>query len=120
MSGIIITNNPMVNKKYENTIFIEGTYLDVLNETKKYIHTNHKLLTHPIGASARMNFSPYISIAIGEKLERIDERQLKIIESSIENHKKYTKHRNTDLKNGDDYKLLDLNLLESSFNNINI
>lgn len=115
MKNIIITNNPKVKEKYENILFVKGSYLDVLKEARNLIYKNHKLITHPLGASARMNFSPYTSIVVGEKLKSLDERYVNVIETSIENHNKYIGHRNTDYLNAKDYELLDLNLLESSF-----
>lgn len=115
MKNLIITNNPRVKEKYKNIKYIEGTYLEVLKEARDLVYRNYKLITHPLGASARMNFSPYGSIIIGRKLSAIDSRQINIIETSIENYKKYNSHRNIDYKNSRDYELLDLNLLESSF-----
>lgn len=118
MKYLIVTNNPKVKNEYDNTLFIDGDYLDVLEKTRDLVYTNVELVTHPLKASARMNFSPYCSIIIGEKLERPELRQLQMIESSIENYKKYNSHRNIDYENAKDYELLDLDLLESSFKDI--
>lgn len=119
MEYLIVTNNPLVREEYDNILFIEGDYLDVLEKTRDLVYTNVELVTHPLKASARMNFSPYCSIVTGGKLERADARQLEMIEGSIENYKKYNSHRNTDYENAKDYELLDLDLLRSSFKDIN-
>lgn len=59
-----------------------------------------------------MFYSPYRSIIIGEK-NKIDSFHIETIESSILNYKKSMGVRKPDIKNKNDYALIDSELLKS-------
>ena len=67
MSNQIISNNPVIRDNFDNVIFIEGDFLDVLIKVRDLVYTGHELINHPLGASIRMMFSPYRSIMVGDK-----------------------------------------------------
>jgi hypothetical protein len=110
----IVTNNPIVKQNYEEVIFIDGGFEDVLFKVRDLVHIGHKLINHPLGASSRMFFSPYRSIIIGEKLQVANVDFIQIIENSIEDYIKQTISRKADTANNDDYALIDSELLKSS------
>lgn len=110
----IVTNNPNVKLSYEDVIFVNGTFLDVLLKVRDLVHTGYELISHPLGASMRMIFSPYRSIIIGDKLSEINEAHIQIIESSILSYKNIMKRRKPDTANKKDYALIDGELLNSS------
>lgn len=110
----IVTNNPVVEKNYNNTIFVEGTFLEVLYKVRDLVHMGHELISHPLGASMRMLFSPYRSIIIGKKRDRIDETHVEIIENSILNYKNSTQNRKVDMANRQDYAFIDSELLKAA------
>lgn len=110
----IVTNNPTVKDNYEEVIFVEGSFEDVLFKVRDLVHTGFELINHPLGASIRMFFSPYRSIIIGKKSEKANEIHIETIENSIANYKKHMKVRNPDIVNSEDYALIDNELLKSA------
>lgn len=114
----IVTNNPSVKDKYENIIFVEGSFIDVLYKVRDLVHTGAELINHPLGASIRMFFSPYRSIIIRERPEKISEQNkeyyINTIENSIENYKKQMADREPDVVNSEDYSFIDEDLLSSA------
>lgn len=114
MSYLIVTNNVAVKKDFDNVLFIEGTFEDVLVKVRDLVHQGVELISHPIGASIRMLFSPYRSIIVGEKNPKINSYHVETIESSIINYRNVNKGRKTDIKNADDYALVDVELLKAS------
>ncbi|XOQ17980.1 MAG: PRC domain-containing protein [Sporanaerobacter sp.] len=83
------------------------------------VHKDFVLVSHPLGASIRMLFSPYRSIIVGEKVEEIDVFSVEIIENSIISYKKHMEVRNADWDNKEDYQLIDNELLESTLKSLN-
>ncbi len=116
MEYTIITNNPLVKEKYKNIYFVEGSYEDVLVNVRDLVHKGFELISHPLGASARMLFSPYRTIIIGAKNENIIPEHIEIIENSILNYRKNTRLRKVDEVNSVDYALVDFKHLESILN----
>lgn len=114
MSYQIITNNPNVKKDYAEIDFVDGSFEDVLIKVRDLVHSGYGLISHPLGASLRMFFSPYRSIIVGEKNQVADEMYIEAIENSIENYRKHMKDRDPDIENKEDYALIDGELLKSS------
>lgn len=113
MSYQIITNNPNI-KEYSKINFVEGSFEDVLLTVRDLVHSGYGLISHPLGASLRMFFSPYRSIIVSDEKEKTNEMHVQTIENSIENYRKHMKERNPDIANKDDYALIDGELLKSS------
>lgn len=114
MSYRIVTNNPKVKQSYDDVVFINGSFEDVLIETRNLVHSGYELINHPLGASIRMLYSPYRSIIIGQKEERINDIYVETIENSIENYRKHMEVRIPDTENKEDYSLIDSELLISA------
>lgn len=114
MNCLIVTNNPRVSESFRNTLFVEGTFEDVLVKVRDLVHQGVELISHPIGASIRMLFSPYRSIIVGEKNNVINSSHIEIIESSIINYRNINEGRKTDIKNAEDYAFIDAELLKAS------
>ncbi|WP_313756010.1 GrdX family protein [Tissierella sp.] len=114
MNYQIVTNNPNVKDSYNQVVFVEGSFEDVLFKVRDLVHSGFELINHPLGASIRMFFSPYRSIIIGEKLQKINDIYIETIENSISNYKKHMKVRKPDIVNAEDYALIDSELLKSS------
>lgn len=110
----IITNNPNVKSSNENVFFIEGSFEDVLVKVRDLIHSGYELISHPLGASLRMMFSPYRSIIVGNKTVNLNDQYVEVIENSIENYKKHMSVRKPDIENSKDYALIDNELLKSA------
>lgn len=114
---MIITNNPLVPKKLDDTYTIayeDISYEDVLKEVRDRIHEGHRLLSHPLSGSVKPNETPYKSVMISKGKGEIDEGSLKIIENAIQACRKFA-FRSDKYKPSvyDDFQLIDWTLLES-------
>ena len=114
MSYRIVTNNPKVKDSYEDIVFVNGGFEDVLLKTRNLVHSGYELINHPLGASIRMFYSPYRSIIIAQKEEKINHIYVETIENSIENYRKNMEVRKPDIENKEDYSLIDFELLISA------
>lgn len=114
MKNLIITNNSAVAEKKENVLFVDGSAEETLIKVRDLVHVGYELISHPLAASLRMIFSPYRSVILGKKSENVDVFSAEIIEDSIIKYKRHMDFRNKDTANGDDYKMIDLILLESA------
>lgn len=110
----IVTNNPEVKDEYNEVIFVEGGFEDVLIKVRDLVHQGRELINHPLGASLRMFFSPYRSIIVSDENKDIDNYHIEAIENSIENYKKHMEVREPDIANKEDYALIDYELLKSA------
>lgn len=110
----IITNNPNVKNSHNNVMFVEGSFEEVLIKVRDLIHSGYELITHPLAASLRMLFSPYRSIIIGSKQKNINDIYVETIENSIVSYRKHMEVRKPDIKNSEDYALIDSELLASA------
>ena len=72
----IVTNNPLVKETLENEYhieFVECSYEEILRKVRNYIYEGYELLTHPLSGSVKPNETPYKSIMVSEKKEKLDE-----------------------------------------------
>ncbi|MDY0235443.1 MAG: GrdX family protein [Gudongella sp.] len=114
MSTQIISNNPTVKEEFQNVVFVEGGFLDVLIKVRDLVYTGHELINHPLGASIRIMFSPYRSIMVGDKTTSNNQYFMETIENSIINYKKHMEVRLVDNDNNEDYRYIDKDLLMSA------
>ena len=114
MKHLIITNNPLVAEKYENVLWTEGSVEKTLIIVRDFIHQGYELVSHPLAASLRMLFSPYRSVIISNKKAKFNFEHVQIIEDSIIKYKNHMDLRKTDERTRDDYKKVDLLLLEAA------
>ena len=114
---MIITNNPLVPKKLDDSRIVayrDISYEDVLKEVRDRIHEGHRLLSHPLSGSVKPNETPYKSVMISTGKGEIDEGSLAIIENAIQACRKFI--FKSDLYEEsvyDDFQLIDWTLLES-------
>lgn len=118
---IVITNNPDVREKYKNIYFVEGGVEDLLLKVRDMVYMGHELVTHPLGASLRMMFSPYRSVVVtDEKVVPLNELHAEIIGKAIESYKNVIGVRMKDVKNMGDYAKIDYLLLKNVLQNKDI
>lgn len=118
---MIITNNELVYNKYRDVydiLFLDGTYKDVLVKTRDKIHEGYELLTHPLSSSIKPNETPYKSVIISDIKGNLNYNSVIIIENSIMTFDRLNlnKIKNIDEKMKEDFKLIDLTVLESALN----
>lgn len=119
MGCLIVSNNLMVKEKFDNVYFIEGTSRELLEKVRDLVHSGSELITHPLGASLRMMFSPCFSVVVKEKQGKLNNFHAEIIESSIEKYNQHMEVREEDVKNSKDYAVVDYKLLETALGEIN-
>ena len=113
----IITNNPLVRNEYPQiTEYLDTTVKDVLTEVRYYIHIGAELLNHPMLGNLAIGENPYVSLVLKDLSEfapvAVNYISLSLIEEAMgqlkdppENFKGY------DLKTLDDFKVMDLDML---------
>ncbi len=114
MKNLIITNNSAVAEIKDNVLFVDGSAEETLIKVRDLVHEGYELISHPLAASLRMMFSPFRSVIVGKKSKQVDAFSAEIIEDSIIKYKRHMDFRKSDTANGDDYKMIDLILLESA------
>lgn len=124
MGFIIITNNDMVYNKFKDQYKIElydCSIKEVMVKVRDRIHEGYKMLTHPLSSSIKPNESLFKSIIISDDKDALDYNSLLIIENGIMTCDKFNKIKYnivyTD-KIIEDFKLIDLTVLESALNRI--
>ena len=119
----IITNNPLVNLKYNGlypmNYLEDATFLEILEFTRSKIHNNYEILTHPLTGSVKPGETPFKSIIISEKADKLNFDSLKLIEDAIITTKKFVLKRNWTDKIIDDFKLIDYDIITSGIESIN-
>ena len=111
---LIVTNNPLLGDDFGETLTVEGDFENVLLKVRDLVYEGHELISHPIGASMRMLFSPYRSVLVGSKGSETMEVYALTIESGIDTFRRSTANRNVDYVNADDYARIDLELLKEA------
>ena len=120
MEIILITNNYNVYEKYKDHMDItydeSFSYLEILEYTRDKVHQGHELLTHPLSGSIKPNETPYKSILISKRKDKLDFSSLNIIEESIKTTEKFLNNKitpNWTEKVLEDFRVIDLSLIEN-------
>lgn len=115
--SIIITNNPLVENRLKEKVFLEYYdvgYLKLLEIVRDKVHLGYKILTHPLSGSVKPNETPYKTVIVS-KDNNLDTESLIIIENSIVTTKKLLDINNTPPWNEEilkDFQVIDLSLIE--------
>ncbi|MEG0108857.1 MAG: GrdX family protein [Lachnospiraceae bacterium] len=113
----IITNNPLVYEELKNEyemLYLDITYKQILFKVRDMCHLGHKLLSHPLSGSVKPNETPYKSVMVSLKKEKIDIESIAIIENCIASCDKFEdlgKHWSEKVL--DDFRLIDYTLISS-------
>lgn len=116
---IVITNNKILRNE-ENTVYIDGDFIDVLKAVRDYMHKGYLAISHPLPASIRMMLSPVRSVIMQDSYtdQELYNKTLEMVENSIISYKNTMGLRKPDYKNIEDYEIIDKNLLYSSFDEL--
>ena len=120
MNYLIVSNNPLAKENIKDMFFVNGSYEDVLIKVRDLVYEGVELVSHPLTASMRMLYSPYRSIILGNKNNKVDPFHMETIENSIIDYRKNLKNRKVDWKNKDDYAFVDYELLKSTFRDLEV
>lgn len=121
----IITNNTLVYQKYQKRFTVrmnEDEYEQVLIKVRDLVHRGWRLCTHPLAGSIKPNETPYRSIVI-RKGSGLDCQSLELIENSINVYRGFIRNTTPPAwseKILDDFRVVDLNILESALENNSI
>lgn len=117
----LITNNPkFLNKKYNNieVVFLNISYIEILEKVRSFIHMNYEMLTHPLYGSIKPNETIYRSILIEpneKKLLHLESELL--ISKAIETYYKFDKNKKSIIltdKIKDDFSVIDYDLIANT------
>ena len=114
---IVITNNPLVLSRLDGThevIYQELSYEELLKVVRDRIYEGYRLLTHPLSGSVKPKETPYKSVLISGRKEKIDEKSVRLIENALLACQKFQdKSKNYEDEVYKDFQLVDWTLLES-------
>ena len=114
---MVITNNPLVRYRLDDThevIYLELSYEELLKVVRDRIYEGHRLLTHPLSGSVKPKETPYKSVLISERKEKVDGESVRLIENAILVCQKFqdkSKYYKEEVYK--DFQLVDWTLLES-------
>lgn len=117
MAIVVVTNNPLL-KDEEHSLFVEGTFRDVLVTVRDMVYRGYELITHPLFASSRMMFSPYRTVILGNERDAISQDECKIAEDSIISLDKFTANRKPPSDHDADYADVDYRLYQAALDEI--
>jgi hypothetical protein len=115
--AIVITNQPLVRSRLDDThevIYLELSYEELLKVVRDRIYEGHRLLTHPLSGSVKPKETPYKSVLISERKEKVDGESVRLIENAILVCQKFqdkSKYYKEEVYK--DFQLVDWTLLES-------
>ena len=114
---MVITYNPLVRSRLDDThevIYLELSYEELLKVVRDRIYEGHRLLTHPLSGSVKPKETPYKSVLISERKEKVDGESVRLIENAILVCQKFqdkSKYYKEEVYK--DFQLVDWTLLES-------
>lgn len=114
---MVITNNPLVRSRLDDiheVIYLELSYEELLKVVRDRIYEGHRLLTHPLSGSVKPKETPYKSVLISERKEKVDRESVRLIENAILVCQKFqdkSKYYKEEVYK--DFQLVDWTLLES-------
>lgn len=94
---------------------------EVFVKARDLIHLGHTLLSHPLAGSIKPNETPYRSLLISAKAEKLDFDSLSHIEGAIRKYDQFQRDRQTPeyperiLK---DFQVVDFTLFQSGYESI--
>ena len=95
-------------------IYLELSYEELLKVVRDRIYEGHRLLTHPLSGSVKPKETPYKSVLISERKEKVDGESVRLIENAILVCQKFqdkSKYYKEEVYK--DFQLVDWTLLES-------
>ncbi|MDZ7672599.1 MAG: GrdX family protein [Halanaerobiales bacterium] len=123
---VIVTNNNKLINKYNDInieIIKEETIEKIFEKTRDLIHKGFILISHPLAGSVKPYQNPYRSIIL-KKGDKLDYQSLKNYENSYYKYQQFKsdKVNNSNLseKIKDDYQTIDLTLIDSALQSINL
>lgn len=103
---IVVTNNPLVLEKIRDNHPVNGTPLDVMLETRKYLSSGGSLASMPLPANQRLFINPYRSIVVDNGTDANTMKSMDLLEKAIERFRE--QKFNDDPSSDSDFALMDL------------
>ena len=123
---VIVTNNKKLINKY-NDIKIDiinlKTIEKIFNKTRDLIHKGYILISHPLAGSVKPYQNPYRSIIL-KNGNQLDYQSLKNYENSYYKYQQFKTDKENNIKLSekikDDYQTIDLTLIDSALESIDL
>lgn len=113
----IVTNNPLVYEelhKEHEILYLDLTYQQVLRKVRDMCHCGYQLLSHPLSGSVKPNETPYKSVMVSLKKDKLDLESIAIIENCIASCDKFEDlGKQWSERVLDDFRLIDFTLISS-------
>ena len=88
----VITNNPLVVSGLPKQYLVDYadiTYRQILVKVRDLVYAGYRLYTHPLSGSVKPNETPYKSVVVSRKPEKMEVAEAAIISASIETFDKF-------------------------------
>jgi len=123
---LIVTNNEKLINKYEELnieIIKERTIEKIFKKTRDLIHKGYILISHPLAGSVKPYQNPYRSIIL-KNGNQLDYQSLKNYENSYYKYQQFKTDKENNIKLSekikDDYQTIDLTLIDSALESIDL
>lgn len=106
---MIVTNNQLIQSP---DIFVPGNFRDVLIRVRDLVYEGHELLTSPLFASIRMQFSPVRTIILSDAKIPVKDNfaSQEMMACAIEKYDSLMAARKPDERHYEDYQVMDKEL----------
>lgn len=89
----VVTNNPLAARALPKSYQVDYQdlgYRQILVKVRDLVYAGHRLYTHPLSGSVKPNETPYKSVVVSRRPEKMDPEESAIISASIETFDKFT------------------------------
>ena len=119
---VIVTNNHAVADKYpELSEYINGSVSDIFIAVRDAVHKGAQVISHPLSGSIKPNESPYKSVVITASTGPLDFKSLNTIEDAIAVLARLSdRGRIYNESSLDDFRIIDLDLVNSAISSIQL
>ncbi len=112
---LIITNNPLVAACIPEEFAVAYhniSHREVLVKARDMVYAGHRLYTHPLAGSVKPNETPYKSVVVSKRPQKMAQEEALIISGSIETFDKFPPiRRELPQRVLKDFRLIDYTLL---------
>lgn len=110
---LIISNNPMTWEKFPESLRVEGTSLEVMEEIRSMVQKGMRLISHPLSGNARLVRNPFRSVVLKKAVSEVNPRDLLLVEDAYYRLKQVDSGA-APQSSLEDYQIIDLDLLMST------
>lgn len=111
---LIVTNNPLVIKKYPYSLKVEGSPVEVVEKASGVLHEGYRLLGSPLPPNGRLMKNPFRSIPLMEEKKQTKGGRDFLLLEKARQRLAVISFLDGEGKRGEDLAFMDLTMLETS------